>query len=103
MAEDPDWYEKPVRDGDIIYVTKVPRNRQGYEEATEKAEKRMHYCHCALVRNNPGDMHPDFCYCASGWYRQIWEGILGKPVRVEILKSLTMGDETCQFAIHLAP
>jgi effector-binding domain-containing protein len=103
MAEDPEWYEKPSRDGDIIYVTKVPRNRQGYDEATEPAEKTMHYCHCALVRDKPGDVHPAFCYCASGWYRQIWEGILGKPVRVEIVKSLTRGDDTCQFAIHLAP
>jgi effector-binding domain-containing protein len=103
MAEDPEWYEKPTRDGDVLYVTKVPRNRQGYEEATDEAEKRMHYCHCALVRNNPGDVHPAFCYCASGWYRQIWEGILGQPVRVEILKSLTKGDDTCRFAIHLAP
>lgn len=101
MAEDPDWYEKPTRDGDIIYVTKVPRNRQGYEEASNEAERRTHYCHCALVRQRPGDVHPAFCYCASGWYRQIWEGILGKPVRVQILKSLTRGDETCQFAIHL--
>jgi effector-binding domain-containing protein len=103
MAEDPDWYEKPTRDGDIIYVTKVPRNREGYEQATNDAERRTHYCHCALVRNSPGDVHPAFCYCASGWYRQIWEGILDKPVRVEMLKSLTKGDETCQFAIHLVP
>ena len=103
MAEDPEWYEKPTREGDTIHVTKVPRNRKGYEEATDDAERRMHYCHCALVRNNPGDVHPDFCYCGSGWYRQIWEGILGKPVRVEILKSLTKGHDTCQFAIHLAP
>jgi effector-binding domain-containing protein len=102
MEEDPDWYEKPVRDGDIIYVTKVPRNRQGYEEATDEAEKKTHYCHCALIRHKPADMHPAFCYCGAGWYRQIWEGILGRPVRVEILKSLTKGDETCQFAIHLA-
>jgi effector-binding domain-containing protein len=101
MAEDPAWYEKPTREGDTIYVTKVPRNRQSYEEATNDAERRTHYCHCALVRNNPGDVHPAFCYCGSGWYRQIWEGILRKPVRVEILKSLTNGDDVCQFAIHL--
>jgi effector-binding domain-containing protein len=102
MEEDPEWYEKPARDGDIIYVTKVPRNREGYEEATDEAERRTHYCHCALVRKNPGDVHPAFCYCGAGWYRQIWEGILGKPVPVEILKSLTRGDDTCQFAVHLA-
>jgi effector-binding domain-containing protein len=101
MAEDPEWYEKPSRDGDTIYVTKVPRNRSGYEKATNMAERKLHYCHCALVRHDPSDVHPDFCYCGSGWYRQIWEGILRKPVQVEILKSLTNGDDVCQFAIHL--
>jgi len=101
MAEDPDWYEIPTRDGDVIYATKVARNRQGYEAASDEAERRMHYCHCALVRKSTGDVHPAFCNCASGWYRQTWEGILGQPVCVEILKSLTRGDETCQFAIHL--
>ena len=102
MEEDPDWYEQPARDGDIIHITKVPWNRQGYQEATNDAERRAHYCHCAVARKNPGDVHPAFCYCGAGWYRQIWEGILGKPVQVEILKSLTNGDDTCQFAIHLA-
>ncbi|MGB3905825.1 MAG: GyrI-like domain-containing protein [Anaerolineae bacterium] len=101
MHEDPDWYEGPVREGAIIYVTKVPRNPEGYEAATNEAEKRMHYCHCAIARRSPDEVPPTFCYCGAGWYRQIWEGILGEPVRVEILKSLTGGDDTCEFAIHL--
>ncbi len=101
MHEDPDWYEGPTRTGRTIYVTKVPRDAQAYEEAIDQAEKRRHYCHCALVRNNPDQMPPTFCCCGAGWYRQIWEGILGEPVQVEILDSLTLGDDTCQFAIHL--
>jgi effector-binding domain-containing protein len=101
MHEDPDWYEDPTRGGRIIYVTKVPRDAQGYEEAVDEAERRRHYCHCALVRNNPIEIPPTFCCCGSGWYRQIWEGILGEPVQVEILSSLTRGDDTCQFAIQL--
>lgn len=64
--------------------------------------KRKHCCHCPLVRNHLGEgISPTFCYCGSGWYRQQWEGILGKPVKVEILKSLLKGDDICQFAIHL--
>jgi len=101
MHEDPDWYEGPTRAGSVIHVTKVPRDAKGYEEAADEAEKRKHYCHCAVVRRNPNEIPPTFCYCGAGWYRQIWEGILGKPVRVEMTESLTRGDETCQFAIHL--
>jgi effector-binding domain-containing protein len=101
MREDPDWYEEPVREGDVIYVTKVPRNPEEYEAATDEAERRLHYCHCAIARRSLGQIPPTFCLCGAGWYRQIWEGILGKPVRVELLKSLAAGDDTCQFAIHL--
>lgn len=101
MHDDPDWYEGPVREGGVIYVTKVPANPKGYEAATNEAQKRMHYCHCAIARSSLDDIPSTFCHCGAGWYRQIWEGILDKPVRVEILKSLTRGDDTCQFAIHL--
>jgi effector-binding domain-containing protein len=101
MHEDPAWYEDPTRAGSIIHVTKVPRDPEGLEAATDEAERKKHYCHCAVVRDNPNEMPPTFCYCGAGWYRQIWEGILAEPVRVEILKSLTKGDDTCQFAIHL--
>jgi len=101
MHEDPAWYEDPTRAGNIIHVTKVPRDPEGLEAAADEAEKKRHYCHCAVVRDNPNEIPPTFCYCGAGWYRQIWEGILAEPVRVEILKSLTKGDDTCQFAIYL--
>jgi effector-binding domain-containing protein len=101
MHEDPAWYEDPTRAGRIIHVTKVPRDPEGFEAAADEAERKKHYCHCAVVRDNPSEIPPTFCFCGAGWYRQIWEGILAEPVRVEILKSLTRGDDTCQFAIHL--
>ncbi len=101
MRDDPLWYEDPVRKGTIIYVTKVPYNRKGCEEAKSTAEKRRNYCHCSIIRDHLDEIPPTFCNCGAGWYRQIWEGILGRPVRVEILKSLTRGDDTCEFAIHL--
>jgi len=102
MHKDPAWYEKPRREGNIIYVRKSPFDSENYKKATDKDEKRKHYCHCSMVRNQLNEgISTTFCYCGSGWYRQQWEGILGKPVRVEILKSLLKGDVTCEFAIHL--
>ena len=41
------------------------------------------------------------CFCGSGWYDQLWEGILGRPVDVEVLQSILKGDDCCTFAIHL--
>ena len=102
MHEDPDWYEKPIRKGNVVYVRKVPYDVKGYENAKTEAEKKRSYCHCMLVRRHLEEgISSTFCYCGTGWYRQYWEGVLGKPVKVEVLKSLLKGDDHCELAIHL--
>ncbi len=101
MRKDPGWYENPIRKGNTIYVKKIPFNKDGYEKATTEIEKKKNYCHCSLIRDYLDEISPTFCYCGSGWYRQQWEGILGKSVKVEILRSLIKGDSACEMAIHL--
>jgi len=102
MQKDYAWYEKPVREGDSIYITKIPVNPDGYEKAQNIEEKKKNYCHCRFINENlDKGISPTFCYCGSGWYRQQWEGILGKPIKIKILKSLLKGDETCKVAIQL--
>ncbi|MFX1377518.1 MAG: hypothetical protein ACFFA4_00340 [Promethearchaeota archaeon] len=102
MNKDYTWYEKLKREGNIIYVSKIPVNPEEYEKAENIEEKKKNYCHCRFINNNlDKGISPTFCYCGTGWYRQQWEGILEKPVRIEILKSLLKGDDFCQVAIHL--
>jgi effector-binding domain-containing protein len=101
MHKDPGWYANPVREGNVITVQKKPFDLKGYEAATTDAERRRAFCHCAMVRGHLGGLSPAFCYCGTGWYRRPWEGILGQPVRVELLQSLLRGDDVCEVAIHL--
>lgn len=103
MEPDTGWYSKPRREGNVIYHPKVPFDREAWEGATDPAERRRHFCHCGLVRGSMDevDMSPTYCYCGTGWVRQLWEGILGRPVRVELLRSVVRGDEVCEFKIHL--
>ena len=102
MANDPGWGEKPRREGHIIYSSKNPRDPGGYEKAENLPEKRKAYCYCPLVRDSlDKGMPPFFCYCGSGWYRQQWEGAIGRPVRIKIVASVLTGDEVCTFAIYL--
>lgn len=102
MHKDYTWYENPKRKGNKIYVTKIPYNREGFEKAKSPEEKKLNYCHCPLVRNHFDEgISPTFCNCSAGWYRQLWEGILERPVRISILKSLLKGDQNCQFEISL--
>lgn len=102
MHKDYEWYEDPILKDKVIYVTKIPYNQKGYKEGKTLEEQRKSYCHCPLVRNHLDlGISPTFCNCSTGWYRQLWEGIIGKPVRIDILKTLIKGDLNCQFAIHL--
>lgn len=104
MGSDPGWGERgQYREENIIFHTKNPADPQAYESARSAAERRAAYCFCPIIRTNLGKGMPDtYCYCGSGWYRQQWESATGKPVTVEVLKSVLRGDEVCQFAVHLA-
>ena len=102
MDQDPGWGEAPLREGRVILATKAPRDAEAYENAESAAEKRRAYCFCPIVRNRlERDMPAAFCYCGAGWYRQQWEGAMGRTVRIDILKSILRGDSECQFAIRL--
>ncbi|MGD8462885.1 MAG: hypothetical protein PVI09_03375 [Anaerolineae bacterium] len=98
------WYEAPIREGNIIHVTKDPVLPERYSAAATKEERRAAYCHCGVLREALArglTMPGTYCDCGAGWYRQLWEGILERPVRVDVLRSVVQGDDRCSFAIHL--
>ncbi len=104
MAADPGWGEKGAyREGHVLYHKKNPADPEGYKNAKTDQEKRAAYCFCPIICDNMEKGMPvSYCYCGSGWYRQQWETATGRPVRVEVLKSILKGDEVCSFAVHLA-
>ncbi|MFX0168971.1 MAG: hypothetical protein ACFE89_06360 [Candidatus Hodarchaeota archaeon] len=95
------YYEYPERKGNIIYVTKIPFAPQKFEAATDSESKRRAYCHCGWIRTSTDPISKTFCFCGSGWYKTLWEGILDKPVQVEVITTIASGDDECAFAIHL--
>lgn len=105
MYKDPSWYEDPVRRGNVLNMTKVPYDPEGYQTGATPADRRKAYCHCAFVRpyldQVPSPMSPTFCWCGSGWYRRLWEGILDQPVQIEHVETLLMGKDRCTLTITL--
>lgn len=100
------YYDHPIRKGNIIYMTKVPYNPQVHENADTKQEKQLAYCHCPWIRaaiTAHEKVSPFFCYCAASWDKQLWEGILEKEVKAELVKCLLKGDDCCIHAFHLPP
>jgi effector-binding domain-containing protein len=96
------YYPKLLkREGSILFSEKGPANPSAYKEAKTDVEKRRAYCFCPLIRDCLDETPSIFCNCAAGWPKQLWEGILERPLKIEIVQSLTKGDDTCKFAIHL--
>jgi len=105
MYQDPDWYEDPVRKGNQLHMRKIPFDAEAYEKATTPVERRQAYCHCAFVRpyltESPAKISPTFCWCGAGWYRRLWEGILGQPISIEHVETLVRGNDCCTLVITL--
>jgi effector-binding domain-containing protein len=105
MYKDPDWYEDPVRKGNVIHMRKVPYDPEGYEKGATPVERRKAYCHCRFVRpyldEVPSKLSPTFCWCGSGWYKRLWENILGQPIKIEHIETLIKGNDQCTLTITL--
>jgi hypothetical protein len=92
--------------GDTIIATKIPKSGYlvEYMRETDPKTKRQYYCHCPRIRDalkSGAAISPTYCYCGAGFYRGIWEEILGRPVQVELLESVLQGDDVCKIAIKL--
>jgi hypothetical protein len=96
----------PKRIGNTIYEAKLPSNPKGYKNAENDLERRISYCFCPTLKAamRAGEtISPTFCNCGAGWFLQKWGGILGKPVKVELIRSVLKGDDLCEVAVHLPP
>lgn len=100
------WGVAGRREGDRIFVTKIPRsgNLRQYMSEEDPRRRRELYCHCPRIRDAVPTGTPvpqEYCLCGAGFYRHIWETILDRPVRVEVLETVCAGGDRCSFCIHL--
>ncbi|MCP4552932.1 MAG: hypothetical protein GY834_13025 [Bacteroidetes bacterium] len=57
-------------------------------------------CGCGMVTNG-GVIDSFLCNCTVGYTKQIFETLFGKPVNVQLLKSILNGDSICKQKISL--
>ena len=70
------------REGDVIHAT--------YDQ-----------CYCQSVSETREPLSPTYCHCGCGWYRQLFETILDRPVKVDLLSSIIQGDDRCRYLIRI--
>ncbi len=95
------FYNKPRCEGSTVYITKVPAHQDEFQVAKTEQEKRRAFCHCEYVRAATDEISQTFCYCGAGWFKNIFEEILGRSVKVKFSKSILQGDDVCEVAIEI--
>ena len=98
--------EAGKREGNIVYVSKIPYQMKQFIEAKDKKTKRYHYCHCGWVRDTlkkpeTEQVSHTFCNCSGGWHKVPFESIFEQSLEVNLVKSVLKGDDNCTFAIYL--
>ena len=59
-------------------------------------------CYCSQVNKIPkGKLSGTYCNCSRGWAKALLEGATGKPVEVNMEKSIINGDDQCKFEVIL--
>jgi hypothetical protein len=58
-------------------------------------------CGCPFIRSGLIALHPAHCYCSQSMMETIFFRFAGKPVNVEIKRSIGRGDAVCEFVIKL--
>jgi len=92
-------------DGNVITAVKIPKEFHEYFQTENPVEKKYRYCHCPRIRealkSSEQPVDKNYCYCGVGFYRDIWEFILQRPVKVKLVESIMMGDDMCKIEIYV--
>jgi hypothetical protein len=94
-----------VRQGDRIYMTKIPYAPKDWLVEKDPVRRRYLACHCPLARESiiagkdrvPGT----WCYCSAGFEKLLFDNVFGEEVEAELLESVLAGDNRCRFAIMI--
>ena len=59
-------------------------------------------CFCGQVKGTTTTFpNMTYCQCSAEFNRQYFSSAFGKPVKVELVKSVIVGNDSCQFHIHI--
>lgn len=94
-----------VREGDTLYITKIPYDPSTYLQLTDPKMIRFYACHCPFVREAilKGEPHipEEWCHCSAGFEKFPFDVILGKDHQAKVIASALKGDSLCRFAVQL--
>jgi hypothetical protein len=94
-----------VRDGDDIYVTKIPYDPDRYLKSSDPLERRRLACHCPLaassITTNGAGVPAAWCACSAGFVKFMFDVVFGQETEARVVSSVLGGEDVCRFAIRI--
>lgn len=88
----------PARKADFIErLSKHSDGKLNFEGSPIKATYNR--CYCGSVSRTKEKIPLTYCYCGADWYKRLFEEVLGRPLRVDVLKSIANGADECVLKI----
>lgn len=56
-------------------------------------------CYCPNAQGET-ELPYSYCNCSQGWFMELFEGVLGHPVKVIVEQSIIRGADQCKFVIY---
>jgi hypothetical protein len=91
--------------GDIKKFVQTSAERLGKDNVFFQDETTVHWsyprCYCELVAEGPARLPDTYCHCSVGWVLEMFETVLKKPVKVDLIQSIKRGGSSCVFKVRL--
>lgn len=71
-----------------------------WERDGETAHFKLDTCGCDLVEAGLAEPNEIFCMCSAGMFEHLFSSFWHGIVRTEIITSIGMGDDHCEFVVH---
>ncbi|TXT59706.1 MAG: hypothetical protein BAJALOKI2v1_180035 [Promethearchaeota archaeon] len=94
------------REGNIIYITKIPYQVKKLLHTNDNQLKRFYACYCPWVRGaikngTEKAISKHFCQCSGGYYKDYFEKLLEHPIKIEPIETALTGVPYCKFGVYL--
>jgi predicted hydrocarbon binding protein len=96
--------KKPETVNELLDATnqrRLQRHNVGnvWERQGNRAHLKIDECACTLVRAGLAKPNPVHCLCSQGLMESIFSAVCRGLVRVEVVKAIGFGDDSCEFYV----
>ncbi len=96
-----EWVDAQGKDGYRMDGDVITMEYTSSAETGQDSPERICLCPAAETQNAK-TISPTFCWCSVGYVKEMHERVFGRPVTVELVEAVLLGQPRCKFKVTLA-